>query len=84
MLQTFDLHPSPRHRPAVVSKGVGGGYLRLEPSGVTSWVEDPALATTFESMRDATRMALRLPAGMRAFGMLLQIELETYKLEHLH
>jgi len=44
-------------------------YLRLSEDGAMSWVHDPVAATSFPSMRDATRMALRLPAKLRAYGM---------------
>jgi hypothetical protein len=44
-------------------------YLRLSEDGAMSWVHDPVAATSFPSMRDATRMALRLPARLRAYGM---------------
>ncbi len=72
-------------RPAVVSKAVRdiAQYLRLDLAGAI-WVADPAQATPFSSMREATRMAFRLPAAERAFGMPLEIELDTYDYERLH
>jgi hypothetical protein len=68
-------------RPAVVSKEARAGaeYLRLEEDGARVWVSDPATATAFGSMREAARMALRLPSEMRAFGMPLDVELENYQ-----
>lgn len=84
MLQTFSFQPAAR--PAVVSK-IGprdSEYLRLEPNGSTVWVIDPAKATAFGSMKEAARMALRLPAVERAFGMPLEVELETYDHSNLH
>ena len=47
-------------------------YLRLTETGACEWVLDPDGATPFSSMREATRMALRLPAGQRAFGVPIQ------------
>jgi len=44
-------------------------YLRLSDDGAMTWVKDPLAATAFPSMRDATRMATRLPAKLRAFGL---------------
>lgn len=44
-------------------------YLQLSDDGAMSWVHDPLIATPFASMRDATRMALRLPAKLRAFSI---------------
>jgi hypothetical protein len=85
MLQSSTIQPA-ASRPAVVSKAVSDGaqYLRVTEDGRNLWVADPASATPFGSMREATRMAIRLPAGLRAFGMPLQIELETYQLMNLH
>jgi hypothetical protein len=50
-------------------------YLRMTPAGRREWVADPAAATEFASMRDATRMAMRLPSGERAYGLPLETEL---------
>jgi hypothetical protein len=59
--------------PAVVARIVGGAaepsYLRLTPAGDLDWVADPEAATAFDSMREATRRATRLPANLRAFGL---------------
>jgi hypothetical protein len=44
-------------------------YLHLMDGGGFEWVVDQDAATPFASMREATRMALRLPAGQRAFGV---------------
>jgi len=44
-------------------------YLQLSDDGDMSWVRDPQIATPFPSMRDATRMAVRLPAKLRAFSI---------------
>jgi hypothetical protein len=64
--------------PAVVSrptpKAERARYLRIKPDGVVQWVEDPAAATAFASMREAARMAVRLPAGERAFGLPREVE----------
>jgi hypothetical protein len=44
-------------------------FLHVTDAGVFEWVGDPEAATPFASMREATRMALRLPSGQRAFGV---------------
>jgi hypothetical protein len=84
MLQTLNLQTA--LRPAVVAKTAKADaqYLRLEPNGVPAWVSDPAMATAFDSMREAARMALRLPSGERAFGMPLEIEIDTYDHSSVH
>jgi hypothetical protein len=50
-------------------------YLLITPAGQQAWVADPAAATPFPSMREAMRMALRLPAPLRAFGLPRETEL---------
>ena len=84
MLRALDFRPV--RRPAVVSRAASNTaeYLRLEPNGSALWVADPARATPFGSMREAARMAFRLPAAERAFGMPLAIELDTYDNASLH
>jgi len=49
--------------------GDQASYLRLAPSGQFDWVDRPDAATAFSSMREAMRMAMRLPSGYRAFGL---------------
>jgi len=51
-------------------------YLLVTPAGQAIWIDDPAAATPFSSMREAIRMALRLPSGHRAFGLLRDVELD--------
>jgi hypothetical protein len=60
--------------PAVVSRaavrpGASPSYLMLGEGGVTDWIADPSGATVFESMREAARMAFRLPAALKAFSL---------------
>lgn len=43
-------------------------YLRAAPAGQVEWVSSPKHAATFETLREATRQAMRLPARMRAFA----------------
>ncbi len=50
-------------------------YLQMTPVGRMVWVADPASATPFASMREATRMSARLPASLRAFGLPREPEL---------
>jgi hypothetical protein len=54
-------------------------YLMLTPQGQPAWTHDPATATAFSSMREATRMAMRLPANLRAFGLLRDVEVTLAK-----
>ena len=44
-------------------------YLLVTDGGAFEWVGDPGAATPFASMREAARMAVRLPSGQRAFGV---------------
>lgn len=60
--------------PAVVARiadyaADGPAYLRVSKTGESEWVTLQADATPFESMREATRQATRLPARLRAFGV---------------
>lgn len=50
-------------------------YLLVTPAGPSLWVDDPEAATAFASMREATRMAMRLPAFHRAYGLPREAEL---------
>ena len=43
-------------------------YLLLTSNGCC-WVADAGVATRFDSMKMAMREALRLPGGLRAFGL---------------
>ena len=52
-------------------------FLAISPSGEHDWVADPARATPFPTVREATRTALRLPARFRAFGLLRRCEGEA-------
>jgi hypothetical protein len=44
-------------------------FLKLIESGQPVWISDPCEATAFASMREAMRMAMRLPGGLRAYGV---------------
>ncbi len=44
-------------------------FLHLTETGGVEWVQDPDAATPFPSLREANRMAVRLPAQQRAFGV---------------
>lgn len=55
-------------------------YLLVTPEGRFAWVDDPDLATAFASMREATRMAMRLPSTERAFGLPRDPELALARL----
>jgi hypothetical protein len=66
--------------PAVVTKAhldehASDNYLFLTPLGQATWVEDPEAATAFASMREATRMAMRLPSNLRAFSLPRETEI---------
>jgi hypothetical protein len=60
--------------PAIVARataqaGAAASYLVLSAAGAPDWTQDPHSATAFASMREAARMALRLPAALRAYGL---------------
>jgi hypothetical protein len=60
--------------PALVSRPAAGPhdfseYLVLTADGSAKWTRDPVAATAFESMKEAMRAAMRLPASVRAFGL---------------
>lgn len=63
----------PAALPAIVARNPIGveepRYLQWGGRGDPNWVADPASATAFPSLRDATRAATRLPSGLRAFGL---------------
>lgn len=60
----------PQPMPAVISRpGAQASYLLLSETGAAGWTSDPKAATAFASMREATRMALRLPSHLRAYGL---------------
>lgn len=52
-------------------------YLRLTEDGAMVWVDEPREATPFPSMREAARMAFRLPAAMKAYGLPREPELHA-------
>jgi hypothetical protein len=47
-------------------------FLHLTEAGAYEWVVDPEQATPLPSMREAVRMAVRLPSSQRAFGVPVQ------------
>ena len=53
-------------------------YLLVMPAGRAIWVEEPEFATAFASMREATRVATRLPAWQRAYGLPRDAELAVH------
>jgi hypothetical protein len=71
---------------AVVSRATGaaafGDRYLVVANGRYDWTADPRLATTFESMREAARMALKLPSTLRAFGLLRDIEVDAHLTVH--
>ncbi len=61
---------APQPMPAVISRpGATDTYLLLSETGPPDWTGDMRRATVFTSMREATRMALRLPSGLRAYSL---------------
>ena len=54
-------------------------YLMLSPQGQAAWTTDPSTATSFASMREAMRAAMRLPSNLRAFGLLREVEVALNK-----
>ena len=75
--------PAPLH-PAVVAKteiaSDHESYLLIMPAGRSIWIADPEAATAFASMREATRMAARLPAAHRAYGLPREAERSVHAL----
>jgi hypothetical protein len=70
---------------ALVTRAPSAGdeqYLMLTPSGQYQWTTDPRMATAFPSMREAARMAVGLPSGLRAFGLLRDIEVDAHRTLH--
>jgi hypothetical protein len=72
---------------ALVSRATGAAmfgdrYLVVAENGRYEWTNDPSKATAFASMREAARMALRLPATLRAFGLLRDIEVDAHRTVH--
>jgi hypothetical protein len=67
MLQAISSSPALVTRPC--ERDDAARYLLIAPEGGPRWVHDPEQATAFASMREATRMALRLPSALRAFGL---------------
>jgi hypothetical protein len=65
---TFQSHPAVVSRP-LERAGAADQYLILGPEGAACWTMDPSVATTFDSMREAMRAAVRLPGALRAFGL---------------
>jgi hypothetical protein len=53
-------------------------YLLLTPAGRVDWVDSPVAATAFTSMREAARMAARLPAIQRAYGLPRNVEIALH------
>ena len=60
----------------------GEQYLMLTAAGQYAWTSDPRIATAFPSMREAARMAVALPSGLRAFGLLRDIEVDAHRTLH--
>jgi hypothetical protein len=73
MIQSTRAFDGARPAGAIVSKidpiAHVDRYLHVTEAGGFEWVVDPQAATPFASMREATRMAVRLPASQRAFGV---------------
>jgi hypothetical protein len=57
-----------------------GLYLQLSTEGPPRWTRDPEAATAFESMREASRAAARLPAALCAYSMPREVELFAHEL----
>ena len=81
MAKSFEFTPM----AAVVAQAALAGrmeerYLLLTEAGEPVWVADPQIATPFASMREATRMAMRLPARDRAFSMPRDVEISAHRL----
>ena len=54
---------------AVVARTKLDGLEYLTDSSLDAWTPASHLATRFETIRDATRAAMRLPSRFRAFAL---------------
>lgn len=77
--QNTPVHTAVVTRPSVKADDPAS-YLLLTPQGRAAWTTDPSCATSFASMREATRMAMRLPSSLRAFGLPRDVEVALSKL----
>jgi hypothetical protein len=73
----------PQLAQALVSRtdarpGAPASYLILSETGQSGWTADPQAATAFASMREAMRMAMRLPASIRAYGLPRRAEVSLH------
>jgi len=66
-LKPFD-HPAHVMRSPVGPRD-GDQYLVMNDAGIPAWTRDLREATAFASMKEAVRVALRLPGEFRAFGL---------------
>ena len=57
-------------------------YLQLGAEGSLGWTRDPDAATTFPSMREAARMAFRLPSEFKAYGLPREVEVDVARSVH--
>ena len=57
-------------------------FLQYGAQDTPRWVDQPEGATAFESMREATRAAIRLPADLRAYSLPWPLEIPPPR--HLH
>jgi hypothetical protein len=78
-----DAFTHPQLAQALVSRtevrpGAPPCYLILSDTGQPDWTADPQAATAFVSMREAMRMAMRLPASVRAYGLPRQAEVSLH------
>ena len=82
-LRRSKMHADVAAQAAVVSRPSlrsddPASYLQLSPEGRASWTTDPQSATPFASMREAMRAAMRLPAALKAFGLLREVEVALH------
>ena len=69
--------------PAIVAKADLAhheAFLKVSESGEPTWVAESRQATAFASLREATRMAMRLPGVLRAYSVPLGAELAAQRL----
>ncbi len=76
-IETGDLMTQLSAFVARIGQGPEPVFLKVTTSGEPDWVADPSRATPFDSIREATRGATRLPARLRAFGLLRSYEVEA-------
>ena len=57
------------HAAVVARTRLNGLEYLVQTTGTTEWAVNAQLAARFETVREATRAAMRLPSRLRAFAL---------------